>query len=197
MLQDFRWQEFLKVFNMKALLIAVITFGLIATLQAQTISYTPIGYFHTPYTTETGAPRQGSLSPDGTGFIVLDSIYRDALSMLDWFEYIIVLYHFDKVRGWDSFVEPPGSNHEHNFGLFSTRIPKRPNPIGFSIVKLERIAQDTLYLSGVDAFDGTPVLDIKPYLPSVDMIHSPQNELIEIEFGHHDEDFINDSTFYR
>jgi tRNA-Thr(GGU) m(6)t(6)A37 methyltransferase TsaA len=136
-------------------------FGLTAMLQAQTNSYTPIGHFHTPYTTKTGATRQGSLSPDRKGYIVLDSIYLDALTMLDWFEYIIVLYHFDKVRSWESYVQPPGSNHAHNFGLFSTRIPKRPNPIGFTIVKLERIARDTLFLSGVDAFDGTPVLDIK------------------------------------
>ncbi|MEA1874926.1 MAG: tRNA (N6-threonylcarbamoyladenosine(37)-N6)-methyltransferase TrmO [Bacteroidota bacterium] len=182
---------------MKKLLLPIIFLTLITGLQAQTISYTPIGYFHTPYTTETGAPRQGSLSPDSTGYIVLDSVYREALTMLNWFEYIIVLYHFDKVRSWESFVEPPGSNHEHNFGLFSTRSPKRPNPIGFTIVKLDHITVDTLFLSGIDAFDGTPVLDIKPYMPSVDMIKSMQNEIIEIEFGHHDEDFIYDSTFYR
>ncbi len=197
MLQDFRWQGFSKVSKMKKTLLPIIFLALIAGLQAQTINYTPIGHFHTPYTTEIGAPRQGSLSPDSTGFIVLDSTYRDALSMLDWFEYIIVIFHFDKVRSWESYVEPPGSNHEHNFGVFSTRSPKRPNPIGFTIVKLDYIAVDTLFLSGVDAFDETPVLDIKPYLPSVDIIHSPQNELIEIEFGHHDKDFINDSTFYR
>lgn len=161
------------------------------------MSYTPIGYFYTPYTTETGAPRQGSLSPDSTGYIVLDSIYRDALNMLDWFEYIIVLYHFDKVKSWESFVKPPGSDHNHNFGLFSTRSPKRPNPIGMMIVKLEHIQADTLFLSGIDAFDGTPVLDIKPYLPSVDMIESQQNKLIEKALGHHDDDFIQDSTFYR
>lgn len=165
--------------------------------KAQEVNYTPIGYFHTPYTTETGAPRQGSLSPDSTGYIVLDSVYRDALNMLDWFEYIIVLYHFDKVRNWESFVNPPGSDHNHRFGLFSTRSPKRPNPIGMTIVKLERIHADTLFLSGIDAFDGTPVLDIKPYLPSVDIIESQQNKLIEKALGHHDDDFIQDSTFYR
>lgn len=197
MLPGFLWHGFLKVSKMKKLLLPIIFLTLITGLQAQTISYTPIGYFHTPYTTETGAPRQGSLSPDSTGYIVLDSVYREALTMLNWFEYIIVLYHFDKVRSWESFVEPPGSNHEHNFGLFSTRSPKRPNPIGFTIVKLDHITVDTLFLSGIDAFDGTPVLDIKPYMPSVDMIKSMQNEIIEIEFGHHDEDFIYDSTFYR
>ena len=82
-------------------------------------------------------------------------------------------------------------------GLFATRAPSRPNPIGFSIVKLEKIENGILYISGIDAFDGTPVLDIKPYLPSVDCIKSIQNELIEIELGHHDEDFIEDSTFFK
>ncbi|MBN1926338.1 MAG: tRNA (N6-threonylcarbamoyladenosine(37)-N6)-methyltransferase TrmO, partial [Prolixibacteraceae bacterium] len=113
------------------------------------------------------------------------------------FEYIIVLYHFNEVERWEPIVNPPASDHEHNFGLFSTRIPKRPNPIGFSIVKLEKIKNGVLYLSGLDAFEGTPVLDIKPYLPSVDCPKSVQNEMIEKVLGHHDEDFIEDSTFYK
>jgi tRNA (Thr-GGU) A37 N-methylase len=64
-------------------------------------------------------------------------------------------------------------------------------------VKLEKIEDGILYLSGVDAFEGTPVLDIKPYLPSVDCVKSAQNELVEKEFGHHDEPFIKDSTFFK
>jgi len=124
-------------------------------------------------------------------------LYRDALNTLNLFEYIIVLYHFNEVERWAPTVNPPASTHEYNFGLFATRSPKRPNPIGISIVKLEKIANGILYISGVDAFDGTPVLDIKPYLPSVDCIKSIQNELMEKELGHHDEDFISDSTFYK
>jgi tRNA-Thr(GGU) m(6)t(6)A37 methyltransferase TsaA len=119
------------------------------------------------------------------------------LQTLSLFEYIIVIFHFNLVERWEPTVNPPSSNEEHNFGLFSTRSPKRPNPIGFSIVKLERIKEGVLYLSGVDAFDGTPVLDIKPYLPSVDCVKSIQNELIEKELGHHDENFIVDSTYYK
>lgn len=161
------------------------------------IVYHPIGYFDTEYTTKTGAPRQGTLVPEGKGRIILKPEYRDALDFVNWFEYIIVLFHFHLVQGWESHVEPPASNHEHDFGLFSTRSPKRPNPIGFSIIKLEKISGDTLFVSGIDAFDGTPVLDIKPYLPSVDMIKSVQNELIEKELGHHDDIYIKDSIFYR
>jgi len=161
------------------------------------IVYTPIGLFHTSFTPETGAPRQGILMPETKGTIEIFPQYRSALQTLSLFEYIIVIFHFNLVERWEPTVNPPSSNEEHNFGLFSTRSPKRPNPIGFSIVKLERIKEGVLYLSGVDAFDGTPVLDIKPYLPSVDCVKSIQNELIEKELGHHDENFIVDSTYYK
>jgi len=165
--------------------------------KAQPIIYKSIGVFHTKYTPKTGAPRQGVLMPEGKGTIEIYPEYQTALKDLDLFEYIIVLYHFSEVERWEPTVNPPASTHEHNFGLFATRSPKRPNPIGFSIIKLEEIKNGILYVSGVDAFDGTPILDIKPYLPSVDCIKSVQNELIEKEMGHHDEDFINDSTFFK
>jgi len=161
------------------------------------ITYSPIGVFHTNYTPETGAPRQGILMPETKGEIEIFPPYRSALKTLDLFEYIIVLYHFNRVVHWEPTVNPPASTHEHNFGLFSTRSPKRPNPIGLSIVKLEKIENGILYISGIDAFDETPVLDIKPYLPSIDCIKSSRNECIEKELGHHDEKFINDSTFFK
>lgn len=161
------------------------------------IQYRPIGQFHTAFNTSTGAPRQGILLPETKGAIEIYPEYQSALKDLNLFEYIIVLFHFSEVEQWDSTVNPPASNQEHNFGLFATRSPKRPNPIGLSIVKLESIHNGKLIISGVDAFDGTPVLDIKPYLPSVDCIKSVQNELVEKELGHHDEDFISDSTFYK
>lgn len=70
-------------------------------------------------------------------------------------------------------------------------------PKGLTLVKLEKIEKCTLYISGIDAFNNTPVLDIKPYLPSVDQVKSVINESIEIEFGHHDENFINDSSYFK
>lgn len=161
------------------------------------IIYRPIGVFHTPFTSETGAPRQGILMEETKGEIEIYPEYHSALNYLSFFEYILVIYHFSEVETWDPFVNPPASNHEHNFGLFSTRSARRPNPIGLSLVKLEKIKDGILYISGVDAFDGTPVLDIKPYLPSVDCVRSLQNELVEKELGHHDEKFISDSTFWK
>jgi tRNA-Thr(GGU) m(6)t(6)A37 methyltransferase TsaA len=163
----------------------------------QPVNYQPIGVFHTVYTPQTGAPRQGILMPETKGTIEIFPQYRSSLNTLDLFEYIIVLYHFSEVERWEPTVNPPASTHEHNFGLFATRSPKRPNPIGLSVVKLEKINNGILYISGVDAFEGTPVLDIKPYLPSVDCAKSIQNEFMEKELGHHDEDFISDSTFFK
>jgi len=161
------------------------------------IVYTPVGLFHTSFTPETGAPRQGILMPETKGQIEIFPQYHNALKTLGFFEYIIVLYHFSEVESWDPTVNPPSSTEKHDFGLFSTRSPKRPNPIGFSIVKLERIEGGTLYVTGIDAFDGTPILDIKPYLPSIDCVKSLTNEYMERELGHHDENFINDSTFFK
>jgi len=173
-------------------------FNMIAQeIDTNIIQYTFFGKFYTDYTPTTGAPRQGILLPETKGTIEIYQQYLSALNTLDLFEYIIVLYHFSEVERWEPTVNPPAASHEHNFGLFSTRSPQRPNPIGLSIVKLERIENGILYISGVDALNGTPVLDIKPYLPSVDCPKSVQNELIEKVLGHHDEDFIEDSTFFK
>ena len=155
------------------------------------IKYKPIGYFSTKYTLKTGAPRQGTLVPSSTGIIILDIEYTKALTELDEFEYIWVLYHFNKSKGWDLMVRPPESHHE--FGLFATRSPRRPNPIGLSLVKVDSIVANKIFVKDVDAFDGTPILDIKPFLPSVDFVKSKMNIEAEIHLGHHDEDFINDS----
>lgn len=155
----------------------------------------PIGYFISDYTPSTGAPRQGRLVPENHAQIVLNKTFVDGLHELDEFEYIIVLYWFDKVQSWEPDVNPPESEHE--FGVFATRSPKRPNPIGFSVVKLDSIRGNILYLSGIDAFNKTPIIDIKPYLPSVDIIQSKKNEAAEVELGHHDEKYIKDSIFWK
>ena len=78
---------------------------------------------------------------------------------------------------WLSRVRPPGS--KRTFGLFATRSPNRPNPIGFAVIKLDGIVENRLHVSGLDAFDGTPVLDIKPWLPSIDC--PSNNGALEIE----------------
>ena len=155
------------------------------------IKYEPIGYFETEYTMQSGAPRQGMLIEDAKGVIILKEEYVQGLDYLSSFEYIWVIYHFSEAKGWENEVNPPDSDHA--FGVFATRSPLRPNPIGLSLIKLEKIEGQKLYVSNVDAFDGTPVLDIKPYLPSVDDAISIKNMEAEIYLGHHDTDFLNDS----
>jgi len=166
-------------------------------IMKEEIVFHPIGVVHSPYSPDTGAPRQGILRPDEEASIEIYEPFQEALQTLDEFEYILVFFYFDQVKSWESIVKPPGSTDEHEFGLFSTRSPKRPNPIGFSLVKLDRIEKGVLYIRGIDAFEGTPVLDIKPYLPSIDCVESSINWYIEKELGHHDEDFIDDPGFYR
>lgn len=147
------------------------------------IVYTPIGMIHSSFTPETGAPRQGILMPDNAAEIEIDRSYREALQNLDLFEYVIVIYHFDKVKSWKTTVTPPASAREYNFGLFGTRTPRRPNPIGICVVKLDSIRDGILHIKGIDAFDGSPVLDIKPYLPSIDCVESRRNEEMEKKLG--------------
>lgn len=155
------------------------------------IKYEPIGYFETEFTMQSGAPRQGMLIDDAKGIINLKKEYVKGLDYLSSFEYIWVIYHFNEAKGWENDVRPPDSDHA--FGVFATRSPRRPNPIGLSLIKLEKIEGNKLYVSNVDAFNGTPVLDIKPYLPSVDDAISIKNMEAEIYLGHHDTDFLNDS----
>ena len=163
----------------------------------ESIRFRPIGYFHSVWSPKTGAPRQGILEPETKATVVIEPLYRKALQDLEKFEHIIVLYSFNLTKTWSPLVNPPGS--AHHFGTFATRTPKRPNPIGFSVVRLDSLNLETgtLYLSGVDAFEGTPVLDIKPYLPSIDIVESPKNKQTEVDLGHHDEKMIKDSTMYR
>ncbi|MEA2042885.1 MAG: tRNA (N6-threonylcarbamoyladenosine(37)-N6)-methyltransferase TrmO [Bacteroidota bacterium] len=172
-------------------LISTITILIGCTGDKHLIEYEPIGIFSSEYTLETGAPRQGVLKPESKGIIILDSIYTESLAWLNEFEYIWVISHFHESKGWESIVNPPES--EHKFGLFATRSPRRPNPIGLSLIKMDTIIKNKIYVRGIDLFDKTPILDIKPFLPSVDYVISEKNMIAEIYLGHHDEDFLTDS----
>ena len=151
------------------------------------IQFRRIGVFRSPYNQTTGAPRHGILKPETRALIEIDRPYRKGLADLEKFEYIIVLYHFNLTKTWSSTVNPPDS--DQHFGVFATRSPRRPNPIGFSVVRLEAVDKKNgiIIISGIDAFDGTPVLDIKPYLPSVDVVPSEKNTAVEAELGHNSE----------
>ncbi len=148
---------------------------------SSSICFKPIGYFKTPYTKSTGAPRHGQLKPDVSATIELLKEYEGTCDMLEHFDFIIVLYYFDQITNWSPQSDNLG---KHTFGVFATRSPGRPNPIGFCISKIDSIVGTTLYIRGVDAFDNTPVLDIKPYISSVDVINSRKNREAEYLFKH-------------
>jgi tRNA-Thr(GGU) m(6)t(6)A37 methyltransferase TsaA len=125
-----------------------------------------IGTVYTPFVEREGTPIQPTYAADVKGHALIDPEYVEALGDLDGFEHIWLLYVFDRSHGWSARVVPFRDTVEH--GLFATRAPRRPNPIGMSVVRLEAIAGNRLELSGVDVLDGTPLLDIKPYVPEFD-----------------------------
>jgi tRNA-Thr(GGU) m(6)t(6)A37 methyltransferase TsaA len=145
------------------------------------IIYQPIGLFHTEMTPQTGAPRQGILQPENKGMIEVYPEYQEALQHLEKFEYIIVIYHMHLSKGWHTPVRPPRSSFD--FGLFATRTPNRPNAIGLSVIRLQKVEGNLLHVSGIDAYDKTPVLDIKPWLPSIDCPGWKENLEIEEKLG--------------
>lgn len=125
----------------------------------------PIGFVRSPYGEKVEAPRQGTAG-GAAGTVELLPPYQDALSDLEGFERIWLLFWFDRAEGWKPKVLPPRS--EEKRGVFATRSPHRPNPIGLTAVRLERIEGLVLHIRDLDLVDGTPVLDIKPYIPYAD-----------------------------
>jgi tRNA-Thr(GGU) m(6)t(6)A37 methyltransferase TsaA len=135
---------------------------------ADTLTLTPIGTIRTPFLERADAPRQTYAAPDVAGRLELSAgkHFEHALEDVDGWEYLWVLFWFHENEGWRPKVLPPRSVKRR--GLFATRSPHRPNPIGLSMVRLERVDGLVLHVRGVDMLDGTPLLDIKPYVPAAD-----------------------------
>ncbi len=132
-----------------------------------TITYSPIGYFKTPHKDIKGMPIQPTGASGVLGSVEVLPEFRDGLLDLDGFSHVIMLYHLHEVCGHELLVTPFLDTQEH--GIFATRSPKRPNPIGLSIMRLNAVSDDTVFLENVDVLDGTPVIDIKPYVPDFDV----------------------------
>ena len=136
-----------------------------------------IGHIHTEFATKFGVPRQSGLAPDLMAKIVFEPEYRnaDALRGLQDYSHLWLIWQFSRaVRGtWSPTVRPPRLGGNTRMGVFATRSPFRPNPLGLSSVKLEAIEHrpdvgPVLIVRGADLMDGTPIYDIKPYLPYAD-----------------------------
>jgi tRNA-Thr(GGU) m(6)t(6)A37 methyltransferase TsaA len=132
----------------------------------ETISYAPIGVVHSPFTALAGMPLQPVAATEVVATVEVLPAFQAGLRDLDGFSHLILLCHLHLMRGHALEVTPFLDTVSH--GIFATRSPKRPNAIGLSVVRLLRVEGGTLHLAEVDLVDGTPVLDIKPYVPAFD-----------------------------
>lgn len=130
------------------------------------IIYKPIGYIRTPFKTIDKMPIQPCGAMQAKGTIALDPELVPGLVDISGFSHLILIYHFHLVKGHRLYVVPFMDDQPH--GIFATRAPLRPNPIGMSIVKLVKVENNLLHIEGVDMVDGTPLLDIKPFFTKYD-----------------------------
>ncbi len=131
------------------------------------IEYQPIGIISSPFKTPEGTPIQPSGGRDVEAVVEIFPEYVKGLQDIGGFSHIILLYHFHLSKAFSLQVKPFLDDAIH--GLFATRAPARPNPIGLSTVRLLRVDGRKLHIQDIDVLDGTPVLDIKPYVPEFDM----------------------------
>jgi tRNA-Thr(GGU) m(6)t(6)A37 methyltransferase TsaA len=129
-------------------------------------SYRPIGTVHSPFNQIEDMPIQPTGASKVRGSVEVLPELAEGLEDLDGFSHIILLYHFHRVQEAKLTVVPFLDSQPR--GIFATRAPARPNPIGLSVVRLLSIDRNILYIENVDMIDGTPVLDIKPYVPEFD-----------------------------
>jgi tRNA-Thr(GGU) m(6)t(6)A37 methyltransferase TsaA len=131
------------------------------------IKYKPIGIIRSPFEDIHGMPIQPTGARGTAGSVEIEPEYADGLQDVEGFSHIILIYHFHRSEGYSLEVKPFMDDHLH--GVFATRAPRRPNPIGMSIVRLVKVKGCTLHIEDVDIVDGTPLLDIKPYVPQFDV----------------------------
>ena len=130
------------------------------------IEFKQIGVIRTPY--ENSAPYQAIDEDSGDFRIVLDTIYEDGLVDLSSFKYIYTIYYIDRLPDISSMKVAPSWAPGIEVGLFASRSPNRPNPIGISIVRIKEVVKNEILISGIDVFDNTPLLDLKPYIKDLD-----------------------------
>ena len=133
----------------------------------------PIGLIHSPYKTKEECPIQGSVKPEGKGKVELFPEYAEGLQDIETFSHIILFYILD--RGGEIKLIRPTFLDDDPHGVFASRHPCRPNPIGMSIVKLEKRNKNILEVSGIDILDHTPLIDIKPFMPRFDHFENANN----------------------
>ena len=131
------------------------------------IEFTPIGIIHTPFKTVENIPIQPAAGAGFEGWIEIFNEYKEGLSDLDGFSHIYLIFYLHKSISYKLKVIPFLDTVER--GIFSTRSPARPNPVGLSIVEIISIKENIIRIKGIDILDGTPLVDIKPYVPDFEI----------------------------
>lgn len=129
------------------------------------ITFDPIGTVHSPFTDSKQIPKGLGVKHDAEGVLVIRPEFAAGLADIEGFSHLFVLWYFDRVEGYDLTAHPPADDRSH--GVFATRSPRRPNAIGLTVVELFRREGNELRVRGVDMLDGSPIIDIKPYLSSI------------------------------
>jgi tRNA-Thr(GGU) m(6)t(6)A37 methyltransferase TsaA len=125
----------------------------------------PIGFISSPFKDTAAIPKGLGARHEAEGVLQILPALEEGLTDIEGYSHLIVLWAFDRSAGFDLLVTPPSDDRPH--GVFTTRSPRRPNPIGLTVVELLRREGGSLHVRGVDMLDGTPILDIKPYLSSI------------------------------
>lgn len=128
-------------------------------------TFKPIGFIESPYKNSSDIPKGLCVTHDAEGILKVEPEFAPGLADIEGFSHLFVIWVFDRNTGFDLTASPPSDNRTH--GVFATRSPRRPNPIGLTVVQLLGREGPHLHVRGVDMLDGTPFLDIKPYLSSV------------------------------
>ena len=139
----------------------------------------PIGFVSSPYKDAGEIPKGPGAKHEADGVLKILPEFEPGLTDIEGFSHLIVIWEFDRSQGFELLGTPPTDNRPH--GVFATRSPRRPNPLGLTIVELRRREGVELHVHGVDMLDGTPILDIKPYLSSIPPEKLRRGWLVEAE----------------
>lgn len=150
-------------------------------MTADPVAMRPIGFVRSPYTETGQIPKGPGAKHDAEGVLEIDPAFEPGLTDIEGFSHLYVIWVFDRATGVELLGTPPTDTRPH--GVFATRSPRRPNPIGLTVVQLQRREGTRLFVRGLDMLDQTPILDIKPYLSNIPPEQLRRGWLAEAEKG--------------